>query len=218
MPGNPSERPLDPAWQRPVRRMLDVAGAALLLLLTVPILLAVAVAITLESGGPVLFRQLRVGRHRTPFTLFKFRTMRTGGDDSAHRAQIAAEIRGEDTSVDGSWKLDDDPRVTVVGRWLRRTSIDELPQLINVLRGDMALVGPRPCLEWEAEMFPADYAARFSVRPGLTGLWQTTGRSTVGTLEMLQLDVEYVAERRLSTDVGILLATLPSMIRGDGAR
>ncbi len=218
MPANRRKRPLDPAWQRLVRRMLDVAGAALLLLLACPVLLVVAVAIVLESGGPVLFRQLRVGHDRRPFTLLKFRTMRTGGDDNAHRAQIAAEIRGEDTSVDGSWKLDDDPRVTVVGRWLRRTSVDELPQLINVLRGDMALVGPRPCLEWEAEMFPADYAARFSVRPGLTGLWQTTGRSTVGTLEMLRLDVEYVAERRLRTDVRILAATLPSMIRGDGAR
>jgi len=101
---------------------------------------------------------------------------------------------------------------------LRRYSLDELPQLINVLRGDMALIGPRPCLEWEAEMFPAEYASRFTVRPGLTGLWQVSGRSTLGTLDMLRMDVEYVRLRSLRVDLGILLRTVPAVLRRDGAR
>ena len=136
-------------------------------------------AVRLEDRGPALFRQERVGLSGSRFTLLKFRTMLQGGDDRALRDLIARELRGEDTVVNGSSKLDDDRRVTRVGAFLRRTSLDELPQLINVLRGDMTLVGPRPCLRWEAEMFPAEYASRFTVRPGLTGLWQVSGRSTL---------------------------------------
>jgi lipopolysaccharide/colanic/teichoic acid biosynthesis glycosyltransferase len=108
--------------------------------------------------------------------------------------------------------------VTRAGRFLRRTSLDELPQLINVLKGEMSLVGPRPCLAWEASLFPTEFQDRFAVRPGITGLWQVRGRSTLGTQDMLRLDVEYVRSRRLCGDVGILLATVPSMLRGDGAR
>ena len=126
-----------------------------------------------------------------------------------HRTLIAAELRGEGTSVGGSTKVKDDVRITRSGRFLRRTSLDELPQLINILRGDMAIVGPRPCLTWEADLFPAEFAKRFAVRPGLTGLWQVSGRSTVGTLDMLRLDLEYVRGRRLTWDLAILLATIP---------
>ena len=144
--------------------------------------------------------------------------MRVGGDDLAHRRLIEAELRGEDTAEGGSTKLPDDDRVTRSGHFLRRTSLDELPQLINVLRGDMSLVGPRPCLPWEADLFPAAFAERFRVRPGLTGLWQVTGRSTVGTLDMLRADLEYLRQRRLTLDVGILIRTVPSLLRGDGAR
>ena len=120
--------------------------------------------------------------------------------------------------VNGSAKLSNDKRVTRTGALLRRTSLDELPQLLNVLTGSMSLVGPRPCLGWEAEMFPAQFAPRFAVRPGITGLWQVSGRSTLGTLEMLQLDVHYARTRTLLLDASILVRTLPVVLRGDGAR
>lgn len=205
-------------WEEASRRVIDVVGAAVLLLLSSPVLLLVAVWIRLDDGGPVLFRQQRVGLHGELFTLFKFRSMRMGCDDRAHRSLIAAELRGEDTCQDGSTKLGNDPRVTRPGRFLRRTSLDEFPQLLNVLRGEMSLVGPRPCLEWEAAMFPPEYAERFSVRPGLTGLWQVRGRSTVGTLDMLRLDVEYVRTRRIRRDLSILASTVVALLRTDGAR
>jgi len=197
---------------------MEVMAAVILLLLSLPVLLLVVLWIRLDDGDPALFRQQRVGRCGRPFTLFKFRSMRVGSDDRAHRSLIAAELRGEDTSRDGSTKVNADPRITRPGRFLRRTSLDELPQLLNVIRGDMSLVGPRPCLAWEAEMFPPEYAERFSVRPGMTGLWQVHGRSTVGTLEMLRLDLEYVRNRCLRLDLVILSRTMLALIRPDGAR
>ncbi|MGY1812816.1 sugar transferase [Blastococcus sp. SYSU D00820] len=201
-----------------VRRTLDVLLSAIGLLVLAPVLLAIALWVRLDSPGPALFRQERLGRDRRPFRLYKFRSMRCGGDDRAHRELIAAELRGEDTACEGSTKLSADDRVTASGRFLRRTSLDEVPQLLNVLRGDMSLVGPRPCLPWEAELFPPEYADRFAVRPGLTGLWQISGRSRLGTLDMLRLDLEYLRRRRLGLDLLILLRTLPSLLRGDGAR
>ncbi len=207
-----------PVWEGAARRALDIGGAAIALLLTAPLFLAIVIWVRLDSPGPALLRQQRVGLGRRPFTLYKFRSMRIGVDDAAHRALIAAELRGEDTRRGGSTKIENDPRITRSGRCLRRTSLDELPQLLNVLRGDMSLTGPRPCLDWEADMFPAKYAERFSVRPGLTGLWQVKGRSTMGTLDMLELDLEYVRDRRLGRDLSILMATIPSLLRGGGAR
>jgi lipopolysaccharide/colanic/teichoic acid biosynthesis glycosyltransferase len=150
--------------------------------------------------------------------MYKFRTMRTGVGDEMLRELIAAELRGEDTSVNGSFKLDSDPRITKVGNFLRKTSLDELPQLFNVLFGDMALVGPRPCLDWEARMFPAEFRPRFSVRPGLTGLWQVSGRSAMGTLEMLHLDLAYVHSRNLVGDLSILARTVPAMLKDSTAK
>ena len=206
-----------PWWEAAARRTLDVVVAGLLLLITGPALLAIALWVRLDSPGPALLRQQRVGRGGQPFTLFKFRSMHVGGDDTAHRRLIEAELSGEDTRQNGSTKLVD-ARVTRAGRFLRSTSLDEVPQLLNVLRGDMALVGPRPCLTWEAELIPPEFAARFAVQPGLTGLWQVNGRSTVGTLDMLAMDLEYVRRRRLRLDLWILLFTIPSLLRGDGAR
>ena len=201
-----------------MRRVIDVVGSLVLLtFLAVPMLL-IALAIRAEKTGPALFRQERVGLRRGAFTLFKFRTMTVGGSDAALRELIARELRGEDTAENGSTKLAGDRRVTRIGAFLRKTSLDELPQLLNVLRGDMTLVGPRPCLDWEADMFPSEYQPRFAVRPGLTGLWQVSGRSTLGTLEMLELDVAYVQERSLRSDLGILLRTVPSLLGGSGAR
>ncbi|RKT87120.1 Sugar transferase involved in LPS biosynthesis (colanic, teichoic acid) [Saccharopolyspora antimicrobica] len=213
---NPGRR--RPLWEQAVLRGIDVVGAAVGLAVLAPPMLIVAGIIRLTSRGPALFRQRRVGQGGKPFTLYKFRTMQLGCSDEPLREMIARELRGEKTSVGGSFKLDRDPRITSVGSWLRRTSFDELPQLLNVLRGDMALVGPRPCLEWEAAMFPPEFAARSAVKPGLTGLWQVSGRSTMGTLDMLRLDLVYVRSRSLQTDLGILARTLPSMLRGGGAR
>ncbi|HEX6401721.1 MAG TPA: sugar transferase [Pseudonocardiaceae bacterium] len=205
-------------WEPIARRAVDLAVVVVaLLVLMIPMLL-IGMAIRLGSPGPAFYRQQRIGRGGRPFTMYKFRTMRVGGSDAQHRELIARELRGEDTSVNGSWKIDCDPRVTRVGSFLRRTSIDELPQLINVLRGQMSLVGPRPCLDWEAEMFPPRFAERFDVPPGLTGLWQVSGRSTMGTLEMLELDLAYVRGWSFWSDLGILLRTVPTLLRGQGAR
>ncbi|MGH3778926.1 MAG: sugar transferase [Pseudonocardiaceae bacterium] len=205
-------------WESTARRAVDLAVVSIALLVLVIPMLLVALAIKLGTPGPALYRQQRVGRGGRPFTMYKFRTMRGGGSDAQHRELIARELRGEDTSVGGSWKIDSDPRVTRLGSILRRTSADELPQLINVLRGQMALVGPRPCLQWEAEMFPPRYAGRFDVPPGLTGLWQVSGRSTMGTLEMLELDLTYVRSWSFWTDLSILVRTVPTLLRGHGAR
>lgn len=205
-------------WEPIARRALDLVIVVIaLLVLAIPMLL-IGLAIRLTSPGPALYRQQRIGRGGQPFTMYKFRTMRVGCSDAQHRELIARELRGEDTSVGGSWKIDHDPRVTPLGAFLRRTSIDELPQLLNVLLGQMSLVGPRPCLDWEAEMFPARFAERFDVLPGLTGLWQVSGRSTMGTLEMLELDLAYVRSWSFWTDLVILLRTVPALLRGQGAR
>jgi lipopolysaccharide/colanic/teichoic acid biosynthesis glycosyltransferase len=205
-------------WEPVARRAVDLAVVVVALLVLVIPMLLIAMAIRLETPGPALYRQQRLGRGGRAFTMYKFRTMRIGGSDSQHRELIARELRGEDTSVNGSWKIDSDPRVTRIGSILRRTSLDELPQLLNVLRGQMSLVGPRPCLDWEAEMFPARFAERFDVPPGLTGLWQVSGRSTMGTLEMLELDLAYVRSWSFWTDLMILLRTVPTLLRGHGAR
>jgi len=206
------------AWQSVARRALDMTVAAIALAVLALPMLVIAMAIRLTSDGPALFQQRRVGLGGMSFTMFKFRTMRNGAGDDMLRELIAAELRGEDTSVDGSYKLDSDPRVTGIGAFLRKTSLDELPQLINVLFGDMSLVGPRPCLEWEARMFPAEFQPRFSVRPGITGLWQVSGRSTVSTLDMLHLDLTYVRTRSLVSDLSILVRTVPSMLKDHSAR
>jgi lipopolysaccharide/colanic/teichoic acid biosynthesis glycosyltransferase len=198
-------------------RVLDLVGALLALLLLSPVLLLTAVAVKVTSRGPVLFRQTRLGRDARPFVMFKFRTMRTGCSDSTHRDYVTAMLRGEATAVDGLYKLPDDTRITPVGAFLRRTSIDELPQLWNVLRGRMSLVGPRPVLPWEAELFPEWAAPRYGVRPGVTGLWQVSGRNRLTMQEGLALDVQYVARRGLPIDLLILVRTVAAVLRG-GAR
>lgn len=200
------------------RRTLDLAlSLVLLLVLMVPMVL-IAAAVRMDSDGPALFRQRRVGRDGRVFTIFKFRTMKPNCDDGRLRDLIARELNGEDTSEGGSFKLSDDTRVTRIGGFLRRTSLDELPQILNVVSGNMSLVGPRPCLEWEAAMFPPEFRSRFTVRPGITGLWQVSGRSELGTLDMLKLDLQYVRHRTLWMDFIILLRTVPTLLRASGAR
>jgi lipopolysaccharide/colanic/teichoic acid biosynthesis glycosyltransferase len=193
------------------KRELDVAGALLGLLLLMPVLLVVALAVRVTSPGPVIFRQRRAGRDHRPFVMWKFRTMVDGADTM--RAELIAEVP-EDEWLD----LEHDPRVTRIGRILRRASLDELPQLVNVLRGDMSLVGPRPLPLDEHARIPAWASARADVRPGLTGPWQVAGRERIGFLEMLELDCEYVGRRSLWEDLRILARTLPAVVDGKGAK
>ncbi len=213
------------ARDRAVKRGLDVVVASLGLVVTAPLVAVLAAAVRATSPGPALFAQTRIGRDGQPFTLWKLRSMSIGNDDSAHRAMVAAELADPDAAPDtsdGVFKLEDDPRVTPVGRLLRRTSLDELPQLWNVVRGDMSLVGPRPLIDWEHELLPLEQAnVRTRVRPGLTGKWQVSGRNHLSTPAMLLLDQEYVhdlATRGLRADVEILVATPAVLVNGGGAR
>jgi lipopolysaccharide/colanic/teichoic acid biosynthesis glycosyltransferase len=200
-------------------RALDLLGAAGLLIVLSPLLLLVAVLVHLDSSGPVIFRQRRLGRNLEPFSVAKFRTMRAGAAADAHRHHVEQMI-GEDAG-DGQplpmAKLEQDPRVTRVGAFLRRSSLDELPQLWNVLAGDMSLVGPRPPIQYEVDRYPARAFRRFAVRPGVTGLWQVRGRSLLTFNQMIDLDVSYVERRSLLLNLKILLLTLPTVIHGKGA-
>jgi exopolysaccharide biosynthesis polyprenyl glycosylphosphotransferase len=199
---------------RQVKRLLDVTVAALLLTCLSPLLALCALAIRLESAGPILFRQPRVGEGGRRFTMLKFRSMYTGAKAAPHREYAAAFIRGQARPDQGAgvYKLVDDPRVTRVGRWLRRTSLDELPQLWNVLRGEMSLVGPRPPIPYELEHYRPEHFRRLQVRPGITGLWQVSGRSRTTFEEMVALDLEYIKRRSLVLDLDILLRTIPTVL------
>ncbi len=201
-------------------RVLDVLVAVCGLALSSPVLAVAAVAIRVTSPGPLLFRQERVGRQGRPFTVLKLRTMYVGGDDRAHRELCLRQLEGAEDAgaADGIYKLDRDARITPAGRWLRRFSIDELPQLVNVLRGEMAIVGPRPMLAWEWDVIAERHRRRAAVAPGLTGLWQVSGRNRLSMLQMLDLDVEYVERRNLMLDLWIILRTALVLVRGDGAR
>ncbi|MFF7792319.1 sugar transferase [Streptomyces sp. NPDC007991] len=195
---------------RAAKRSIDCVGAAVLLLLVAPVLLAAAVAVKLDTPGPLLFRQRRTGWRGKEFHVLKLRTMHVGSE----RLRAAMEVRNE---ADGHlFKIREDPRVTAVGRWLRRYSLDELPQLVNVLRGQMSLVGPRP-LPVADSAFTGEARRRLLVRPGITGLWQVSGRSDLPWEDALRLDLEYVDTWSIRRDVGILWRTLPAVLRGDGA-
>jgi lipopolysaccharide/colanic/teichoic acid biosynthesis glycosyltransferase len=198
---------------RLTRRALDTAVAALTLLLATPLLLLAAAMIRLDSRGPAIFRQRRIGLNEAEFTVNKFRTMTSGADPAPHREYIAELVSGEGAKrSDGKrslFKLAVDDRVTRVGAFLRRTSLDELPQLWNVLRGDMSLVGPRPVVPYELQHYSPRSFKRFAVKPGLTGLWQVSGRNEKSYEEMIELDIEYVETRSLRLDLLILLKTIP---------
>jgi lipopolysaccharide/colanic/teichoic acid biosynthesis glycosyltransferase len=202
-------------------RLLDVVLAAACLALCAPLLAAACLAIRLESPGPAIFRQRRLGRGREPFTVHKLRTMRSEADSEVHRRYVEALIRGVERShSDGQqqlYKLAADDRVTRVGRFLRRTSLDELPQLFDVLRGRMSLVGPRPVIPYEAELYPAGYHRRFAVKPGLTGLWQVSGRSRCTYREMVALDICWVEGASVGLYLRILARTPLVLLRARAA-
>jgi lipopolysaccharide/colanic/teichoic acid biosynthesis glycosyltransferase len=194
--------------QRRGKRILDLAVACPLLLLCAPLMIGLTILIRLSSRGPALFRQIRIGQNERPFTMFKFRTMYHNADDAPHRKMnIRDLLGGPPETSDGIFKLKADRRITNVGRFLRRFSLDELPQLFNVLRGDMSLVGPRPSLPWEVELFTVEQRRRHDCLPGMTGLWQVKGRNRLSMREMLALDLVYVRSRSLWLDLWILCRT-----------
>jgi exopolysaccharide biosynthesis polyprenyl glycosylphosphotransferase len=196
---------------RAFKSVFDWCGAAFGLLLLSPVLLALAIAVKCDSPGPVLFRQTRVGKDGHDFRIVKFRTMHT---DAESRLAALRHLNENDGVL---FKMRDDPRITRVGRWLRRFSLDELPQLINVVRGEMSLVGPRPPLPEEVAAYPADMRRRLAVRPGITGLWQVSGRSDLSWSEAVRLDLRYVENWSFSLDCVILLRTLSAVCRSSGA-
>lgn len=202
------------SWAVWVKGIMDWIGAMVLITLTSPVMLVAVIAIKLTSKGPVIFRQDRGGKNGKPFVMYKFRTMHTDAELRRQELEKYNEMSGP------VFKIDNDPRITPVGRWLRRTSIDELPQLFNVLAGDMSLVGPRPLPLYEVEKFQhTAQRRRLSVKPGLTCLWQVAGRNEVKDFQdWVRLDLEYIDNWSLWLDVGILLRTIPVVLMGSGAK
>lgn len=198
-----------------LRRAFDVCFSVLLLIFVAPLMATAAAAIFLQDGGPVLFRQKRLGRGGRSFSCLKFRTMAVAAED-----QLKA-LLDRDPAARGEWtaarKLRHDPRITPVGRFLRRSSLDELPQLFNVLAGDMSLVGPRPIVSEEIDRYGVHYRHYCAVRPGLTGLWQVNGRNNVSFRRRVVMDVAYVRARCLTLDISILAKTVPAVLLQRGS-
>ncbi len=194
-----------------VKRVIDIVGALLVLILGAPLLGVIALAIRLDSPGPILFRQERVGQNHRPFTIYKFRSMRVGAELEQ------AELRDFNEADGPLFKIRDDPRLTRVGAFLRHVSLDELPQLLNVLRGEMSLVGPRPPIPAEVAQYQAWHKQRLVVPPGMTGMWQVSGRSELTFDEMVLLDLYYIEHWSPWLDFKIMLRTIPTVLLGDGA-
>ncbi len=209
-------------WRYVWKRLFDVACAIPCLICIAPLTAVVSLAIKLDSSGPVFYRQRRLGRNGRPFEMLKFRSMRDDADSAIHQAHVT-ELITKNTDVgdvpedQGSLKLVNDPRVTRVGRFIRKTSLDELPQLINVLKGDMSLVGPRPPMEYEAKLYHDWHRRRFEAPPGITGLWQIKGRNQVSFDEMVRMDLEYISSQSIWLDFKILLQTPLAVFHGKGA-
>ena len=207
-----------PVSYRLTKRGFDVIASTLGLIVTSPVMLAVALAIRAESRGSILFRQERVGLGGRSFQLYKFRTMHAEADQETHRRLVEQLIRrepGTDDPASSTWvPLEADPRVTGVGGFLRRTHLDELPQLINVLRGEMSVVGPRPPIPYEVELYEPWHLRRLSVVPGLTGLWQVRGWGKLSFDEGVALDLEYIEHRSFLGDLQLVLRTLWQIVRG----
>jgi exopolysaccharide biosynthesis polyprenyl glycosylphosphotransferase len=194
-----------------IKRTFDFSLASLAIIVSSPLWLIIAAAIKLDSPGPVFFRQIRVGRGGEPFTFYKFRSMRVNAEQ-----ELAALL--DQNEADGPiFKIKNDPRRTRVGQFLRQTSLDELPQLINVVRGEMSLVGPRPPIPAEVEQYQEWQRKRLDIQPGMSGLWQVSGRSELTFDEMVMLDIYYGENWSMALDLQILLRTVPQLFFGDGA-
>jgi lipopolysaccharide/colanic/teichoic acid biosynthesis glycosyltransferase len=209
-------------FSRVVKRMIDIAGSALALVALAPLFLAIAIAIKISSPGPVLFRQQRKGQYGAAFIFLKFRSMYVNNDASVHkkyvRDLIAGRAKCNASNGEGVYKLTSDTRVTSVGNFLRRTSLDELPQLLNVFKGEMSLVGPRPPIDYEVEAYDLWHRRRLlEAKPGITGLWQVNGRSRVKFDDMVRLDLKYAKTWSPWLDLMILMRTPRAVVLGDGA-
>ena len=206
-------------WSRMLKRAMDMAGSLFAIVLFSPVFFAIAIAVKLSSKGPVFFKQQRVGEYGSRFTFLKFRSMYVNNSAEKHKEYVKKLIAGQaEKKEGGSFKLTDDPRITPVGKWIRRTSLDELPQFFNVLRGDMSLVGPRPPLPYEVEAYDVWHRRRLlEARPGITGLWQVNGRCRTKFDEMVRLDLQYARKQSLLLDLKILLRTPAAVLSGDGA-
>jgi lipopolysaccharide/colanic/teichoic acid biosynthesis glycosyltransferase len=204
-----------------VSRAIDVVASSLMIALLSPLLAAIAVAVRLDSPGPAVFRQRRLGRHARAFQMYKFRTMRHGANSTIHqdhvRNMIVNRLRADGSVTRQVFKVHPDPRITRVGRLLRRSSLDELPQLFNILRGEMSLVGFRPPIPYEVVEYPDWYFRRFDGKPGLTGLWQVSGRNERSYEEMVRLDIEYFNRRSWLFDLMLLVRTVRVVLTGRGA-
>jgi lipopolysaccharide/colanic/teichoic acid biosynthesis glycosyltransferase len=206
---------------RQLKRGIDIVGSAALLAALSPVLATCVAAVRLSSPGPILFRQKRIGQNGQPFTMLKFRTMYDNSDQRVHEAYVKKYIAGaadghDDDAGATVFKLVGDARVTRPGHWLRKMSLDELPQLINVLRGDMSLVGPRPPLPYEVEHYRPRDLQRLRAGPGITGLWQVSGRNKMTFDQMIDLDLEYIRRWSLALDLRILQRTIPVVLFPDG--
>jgi lipopolysaccharide/colanic/teichoic acid biosynthesis glycosyltransferase len=222
------------------KRTMDAAIVTLSLVFILPLLVFIALLIRIDSPGPAIFRQERVGAKRrmhsgrweweeTPFTIYKFRTMYVDAKSTLHRQFIEAYIAGDEDAMaeiqaaqkqdaEAKYKIANDPRVTRVGKFLRKTSLDELPQLWNVLVGDMSLVGPRPPIPYEVELYQPHHHERLKTIPGLTGLWQVMGRSATSFEEMVRMDVEYIQQQSITLDLKLIIGTVTAVASGRGAR
>ncbi|MCX5800442.1 MAG: sugar transferase [Candidatus Eisenbacteria bacterium] len=201
----------DTFYLRHFKRVLDLVLSLIGMILGIPLACLIALAIKLDSPGPVLFKQVRVGQGGTLFVFYKFRSMFVGAEGIKKEFLHLNEMDGP------VFKLFDDPRITRVGRFLRKSSLDELPQLINVLRGDMSLVGPRPPVPEEVRLYEPWQMRRLAVKPGMTCLWQVSGRSIIGFDEWMRLDTQYIRNRSFLLDLRILLRTIPAVLSGTGA-
>ncbi len=214
---NVLERPPCSRCKPPIKRFLDIVLACVIIVAASPVILLTALAIWLVDGRPILFRQLRAGMNGRPFELLKFRTMRPAAGDRSHRDYASRWIEEGRPFTDGRqvlFKIAKDPRVTRLGAFLRRFSIDELPQIVNVLRGEMSLVGPRPAIPYEVEMYQDWHRRRLDTLPGVTGLWQVSGRNRLSFDEMVSLDIEYIEHWSLERDLLILARTPIAILRG----
>jgi len=202
-----------------VKRAMDLFFSALVLVVGAPLFLFLALAVRCSSRGPVFFRQTRLGKNGIPFTFYKFRTMHHNNDESVHRSFAQSFINGKMESRQGGrvFKMISDPRVTRIGTFLRQSSLDELPQFWNILKGEMSLVGPRPPIHYELDHYQDWHKDRLKAKPGLTGLWQVSGRSRVPFDEMVMLDLHYITHWSLAMDLRIIFKTIPVLLKGDGA-